>query len=137
MEGIDKFRLDKKLVLRAFLIVILFFLWYNGYTYYERHQGANTPVQEQMLIYALHELKEIQHEKVLDIEKIDVPGGDRKLKIKVQGDMHALFAEEEMLQAGWSDIRSEKNMIQGKRADCCIQISQNRGCYEICIDPLR
>lgn len=137
MEGIDKFRLDKKLVLRAFLIVILFFLWYNGYTYYEHHQGANTPVQEQMLIYALHELKEIQHEKVLDIEKIDVPGGDRKLKIKVQGDMHAVFAEEEMLQAGWSDIRSEKNMIRGKRADCYIQISQNRGCYEICIDPLR
>jgi hypothetical protein len=134
MEDINKFLRANKILLSA-MTVLLFTVFWN-HTYYPRHQGEDTPARELALVYALNDLKEIQNAPIVSIEEIDVLGGDRKLKIKVRGDMNAAFTEEMLMRAGWYDVRREKDIIQGKRTDCFVQVSQGWGSYEILISPL-
>lgn len=135
MEDINKFLRANKILLFA-MTVLLFTVFWN-HTYYPRHQGEDTPARELALVYALNDLKEIQNAPIVSIEEIDFLGGDRKLKIKVRGDMNAAFTEEMLARAGWYDVRREKDIIQGKRADCLVQVSRGWwGDYEILISPL-
>ena len=134
MEDINKFLRANKILLSA-MTVLLFTVFWN-HTYYPRHQGEDTSARELALVYALNDLKEIQNAPIVSIEEIDFLGGDRKLKIKVHGDMNGAFTEEMMTRTGWYDVRREKDTVQGKRADCLIQVSQGWGSYEILISPL-
>jgi hypothetical protein len=126
------------LIDRKFKVVIIGVILIFSYVYlylpllFDKH----TKTRELILVYALHDLKEIQTETVLDIENKTFIGGDRQFYIKVKGDMYHIFNKQEMIANGWRDVTEGGNYMRGYKKDYVAKISQGNGYYEICISAI-
>lgn len=114
--------MDKKIVV-GFLFVIG---WIVIYMYYPLHNSGNKYDNEVTLIYALHDLKELQCVDVKSIKKKEKIGR-RSLMIEVKGDnVEDVFSRGSLIINGWDIVNTSSNSIKAEKEDYQMNVVINK-----------
>lgn len=114
--------MDKK-----FLVGFLFVTgWIAIYMYYSLHNSEKKYDNEVTLIYALHDLKELQCVDVKSIKKNEKIG-EVSLRIEVKGDnVEDTFSRQSLMTNGWDIVNISSNSIEAEKKDYKMNIVTNK-----------
>ena len=114
--------MDKK-----FLVGFLFVTgWIAIYMYYPLHNSEKKYDNEVTLIYALHDLKELQCVDVKSIKKNEKIG-EVSMRIEVKGDnVEDTFSRQSLMTNGWDIVNISSNSIEAEKKDYKMNIVTNK-----------
>lgn len=111
-----------KMILGSFFIIG----WLAIYMYYPLHNSANKKHDEVTLIYALHDLKELQSVDVKNIKKHEKIGGGLHLDIDVSGNnVKEIFSPESLIKNGWNIVSKSSGSVLVEKKDYELNIVVN------------
>ena len=118
--------LGKFMKIFKYLGVLVFIsVWGYGYFYYSLHTSNISPNNDLQLIYALHDIKEIQPLDILNIKREEYIGGMRKFQIYAKGDIESVFNKHTMEQEGWHNIETNRNFNIEHKKNYRIEVEKN------------
>ena len=112
-------------ILKYLGVLVFISVWVYGYFYYPLHTSNTSSNNDLQLIYALHDIKEMQTLDILNIQREEYIGGMRKFQIYAKGDIESVFNKQTMEQGGWHNIETNRNNITAHKKDYCIEVEKN------------
>ncbi len=92
--------------------------WIGIYMYHPLHNRPDKNAAEITLLYALHDLTELQSVNVKKLQKDERLGRNTRLLIGVEGDnLQEIFSRDALVKNGWTIVDSGSRSVMAERND--------------------